>query len=359
MFRPFYALIILLEALAGSLLLVRSASSQTILPETGRLPAILVFAWTIDEEFDDPCVDCPGVSDLECGNLSSGLETDCLPIWPDVPNQGASTTLLETGYDGDYDSAMFGADPFEQAANDVGMGNSCDDDQNVPDPSALVVHGPTTSVCFDFDGRLGCTYLPAMDCFRNARFGEVSGVVVVGPEAEGWVEAPASSGEPDLTAEESEAACQAVLGAWVRAGETAHHVWTRPWNFLAPQPATVDTRLRAADARAALQALDVAVHRIGHIAELLWNGAWSPVTQHSLLAGRSAAADLQTTMHYVYIVLPDQVERYREEATLIQAANTLDQLGLQMQQAAQQLRSWAVERIAEKHSSRRVAQRGR
>ena len=51
MYRPFYALLVLLEALAGSLLLVKSAHSQTLAAEVGGAArSVVVYAWPRDEE---------------------------------------------------------------------------------------------------------------------------------------------------------------------------------------------------------------------------------------------------------------------------------------------------------------------
>src|SRR5262245_19497788 len=68
--RPFYALIILLETITGSLLLVKSAQSQTMWEDRAELPgSIVINAWPLDVLTDrDHDGDCTGID--ECADAN-------------------------------------------------------------------------------------------------------------------------------------------------------------------------------------------------------------------------------------------------------------------------------------------------
>jgi hypothetical protein len=303
-----YALIVLLEAIAGSLWLVRTAAAQesSWTARRGTGSAIL-YAWPLSDSLDGDCTD-------ECmapGRANGQVE--------DVPSGSAAA-----------------------------IGEECNGD-SFP---IFTFSGPATSLKYvSLDGCGGIAGCGALVAERG--------------EAEGWVEAPASLAETSLSAGEAREACRALRIATARAGDIARRVWNERWSACLSLVSSVEDEAQASegegltvdDARGAWSSLNVASQRVSDLAVVSWNAVWAPCRQNWLWTHQAVPAEVFSLVNVIRVELPGQVIRYRQEAILIQAANTLEQVGAQLQQAAQQLRSGAVQRIGAKDDSRHVALR--
>jgi hypothetical protein len=320
MHRPFYALIVLLETLAGSLLLVKSASSQSPSPWSGRgAGTVVVHVWRLSDD------STPG------GLGEAGVESiaGCLD-----------------GVDGDSvdGGAVASADRPSNARNIMGMPRLTAIMSSIVEQLDRITAGIDRGV------------------YRDAGAG---GLMVEGTEAEGLVEAPASEPQPELSPLEAREAGRVVMAAAARAAELAGSGWSFGWTryvslALLDETSSAsgdDIPLTADTARQACGALWLAAGRCWDVARIEGHGRLAPYRQLPLLAGATATTTAQEALRFVWTEFPAQIARYHEDAVLIQAAVTLDQIGSRLQQAARQLRKLAAQRVAHRRTHDHVALR--
>ncbi|MGE0757378.1 MAG: hypothetical protein AB7F89_27315 [Pirellulaceae bacterium] len=314
MYRPFYALIVLLEALAGSLLLVKTVQSQS--PSAGAAGLgrpIVIFAWPWDETaVEDLFSECAGIDDpLECkGFAVAGIGTRigagvkvpwCVaPTDAERVAQCAELATLGTGYDAAYDFTMF-------------------------------------------DGQ-----------FRE--------VMVEAGEAEGLVDAPASMVEPAQPVD-SQALYHSLRQTARHMTAVAQEAWTGAWlpyaALAAPTASEQLAMLRQQEfARETQVALRVAADRLVELSGNAWLGLTGPMSSCWMASyTRDPVDELFEAALYVHVEVPEQVT-LQEELVLNQAANVLERLSLQLQAAALQLRQLAVACRTTDGGSPHVARRG-
>lgn len=328
--RPCFALAVLLGSMATSMLMVRTVNSQSPAIALIELPGPVCVSGGIEEAStisvvlgqsvdtgDDDCLDETGGDNLVASDGEPWWKADSslATLWNSDESTNAWSTLLATGYDIAFDFAMCGGRYFALTSSKSDIECSLAIDQHRTDLIEGADHtaGTTHEIrCEDYNYCLG------FDC----ELGQT------GPRHE---LTDANRLVPTATLYETDV-CQTVLlpedcavwlwhgfqntGAW--AGDQLHTWWTISHNHP-------------------------------------WVGRFHG--QSSENNTESSIDDLFGQVIPAAAAPTSVATGFQEEVLIIAAADSLDQLGLRLQEAANQLRYWAADRIVMKGNLRRVAQK--
>lgn len=331
MHRPCYSLVVLLQSIGLCLFPVNSIHCQDSVSNWDSISgtAYGCAKWLRESTALDLCDHCSSLYHAICTDQgvtiaysSHATEGTDIPWSVAEGRINQPATLVGTGYDSAYDFAMFDGRYYGVARSATDIAHSMAVVAQ-PGPGTVdlwVGDGPATSLSFDdLDGCLSSDYCFS-DYAREANIDPSTGGVTrwedeasVNGEAEGWVDASASSHEACLDTDDAAETWRQLQVAWARASD---------------------------------------------VVKVMWHSQWAPVIHHY-------AANASPTPSFEELFDDDSLLpglsadslAYVEEAALIRAAGTVEEMGSRLHEVAQQLRFLAADRIVAKTQLRRLAQR--
>jgi hypothetical protein len=364
MHRPFFSLTILLKIIAASLLFISSAYSQTGVVAFDSASAAVhgcgwiwhaESGWAIRSNFVEV--------HRALQNRSYVLRPEnnlhrSLP-WTVADNEPVtSPDFVSTGYDSAYDFAMFDGryDDVAQSTVDIGgcVSESASETELAP---VFAITCPAPSLYFDdYDCCLDSGFHRGINEDLHQQFSPATESAWGDCEADGFVEADASL-DDSLDMCDSQLALDYIQAALQQTIDSAVAVWQC---YLAPFAQPQQITLSEAEAKLAWEQLTRAATHTVEVVEIAVDSSWRPFAYHSLVIETQSLSinDFNWQKPVFPVASTISLSEGQQIVILAQAAATLDEIGLYLQEAAQQLRYIAADRIVSKGSNRRIAREG-
>ena len=361
MHRPFFSLAILLEIIAVSLFLVGSAQSQTGVPTFDVASSTAhgcgwLWHGTSGQQIRRNFFEVVQAIQSRSYVSRNAEGNDNLP-WNLADDAVVSPAIVSTGYDAAYDFAMFEGQYYDLAPSQIeieSMATAVVESESEVVP-VFAISCPASSPYYD---DFNCCLDSGFDrrSNENAQANENAGEIAWGVcEADGILES-----SDCLTAVEAQHAWQHIHVAIKRTIESALTLWQ---SYRVPFAQSGNQSLSDTDAQLAWEQIKGAATRTIEVLEIAVDSSWQPFSHLSLVI---AAKNLPNISIDTFVsqkpALPVastiSLTEGQQIVILTQAAVTLDEIGLYLQEAAQRLRYIAADRIVSKSNSRRIAREG-